>query len=190
MRNDDLHEEGGWKERLTSYLDDQMSPEEAREFFSWLKAHPAVMKEAEEARRVWALLGHYPDEPVPEGFSDRVLESLDVAGDERASLHVVGGGRWKALAIAASVAVVAGTSLVAWKALSAPAPVSAGSLAALEAVPTDLLDGLDEESLSKLASLSDEEFEALLASDPQDLTASAPQRAAPSKAESPKGRGG
>src|SRR5438445_4974849 len=60
-------------ERLTAYLDDRMTPAEARDFLAWLERHPDAWKEAEESRRVWALLSAYRDEPVPEGFAERVL---------------------------------------------------------------------------------------------------------------------
>ena len=59
--------------RLTAYLDDQLSPAEAREFLALLERDPVAMRRLEEARRVWALLGAYRDEPVPDGFAEGVL---------------------------------------------------------------------------------------------------------------------
>jgi anti-sigma factor RsiW len=148
MTRDDLEgpDPGGpdAERRLSAYLDDQMSPAEARDFLAWLEAHPDALRAAEEHRRVWSLLGAYRDEAVPEGFAERVLARVGVpaasTGDAAPVLRLVRGvRRWRALA-------------------------------ALETVPEALLEG---DAIARLATLSDDEFEALLEADPQDLPADA-----------------
>ena len=36
-----------WRERLSSYLDGEMSPEDGRRFLAWLEARPSALKDAE-----------------------------------------------------------------------------------------------------------------------------------------------
>lgn len=160
------------KERLSAYLDDELSPEEAREVLAWLEGDPAALKDAEELRRVWDLLAHYRDEDVPEGFADRVLARVGSSGrlpaansEERRSLWAVlrGGTPRLRFAAAAAVLVAAGLgAVVATRVVPRAAPAS--SSVALESLPAEAI-----ESLSSLSSLSDEEFEAVLAGDPEDL---------------------
>jgi len=169
-----------FRERLSAYLDGEMAPEEARLFLALLEANPAALKDAEEARRVWALLSTYADEPVPEGFAERVFAKagieptvgLRASSGAAPTLRLVTrtGGRMRALAAAAAVLVAVG-GVALWQRSTTPEPASASS-AALEAIPVELLES---ENLASLASLSDEEFEALLSADPETLTAEAPK---------------
>ena len=172
-----------WRERLSSYLDGEMSPEDGRRFLAWLEARPSALKDAEEARHVWALLSAYADEPVPEGFAERVLAKTallggrDVKGTsypdavaERApAWRVLAGGRSRAIAAAAAVLVAVGAGVWASQRAAGPASDSASS-ATLDAVPAELLES---DNLTSLASLSDEEFDAILSADPETLTADA-----------------
>lgn len=175
------------RERLNAYLDDRMSPAEAREFLAWLESHPEAWKEAEAVRRVWALLGAYRDEPVPEGFADRVLAKASAeAGADRAAggvepvasrpaLRLLAGGRARALAAAAAILAALGVGALLGRGLGdrPPAsPVPDAAVAALDAMPSGVLDQLDGDTLTQLASLSDAEFSALLLADPQDLATS------------------
>lgn len=171
-----------FRERLTEYLDDRLSAEDAQAFLAWLERHPDLWKEAEAARRADALLRHYRDEPVPEGFADRVLARArataaaggPVAGasaPRRPALRVLEGGRRRALAVAAAVLVALGAGVL-WGRRSGvpdPTPSATDALAALDAVPAALLDRLDADSLAQLAALSDEEFDLLLAGDAPSL---------------------
>ena len=137
---------------------------------------------AAEAARVWDALGAYPDEPVPPGFAERVMERVlsipESAAEgvaegastvERTPMRVLEGGRFRGLAIAASLVAALGAGMLlsprflVREVVSAPAPT-----AALEAVPADLLDN---EGLVSLASLPDADFEALLLADAEALDA-------------------
>jgi anti-sigma factor RsiW len=156
------------RERLSAWLDGECSPEETREVLARLESDPALLREAEELRRVWDLLGRYPDEPVPEGFADAVLAR--VRGERavpapRPPWRVLGGGAGP-LRFAAAAAVVASLGLgavLAARAL-APAPERAPSVAVLDALPAEAV-----ENLTGLSSLTDAEFEALLSGDPDEL---------------------
>lgn len=168
-----------WRERLAAYLDDRMSPQDARTFLAWLERHPEAWKEAEAARRVWTLLGAYRDEPVPEGFADRVLAKVGLAAGTppaAAPLRFLAGGRTRALA-AAAILVALGAGALVGRGLGAPSPTSAPApadptVAALDRLPAGALDELDGDRLVQLASLSDAEFAALLSADSQDLATS------------------
>ena len=162
-------DDGALRERLTAYLDGELSPAESREVLLWLEAHPAALRELEEHRRVWALLGKYPDEPVPAGFSERVLERAGAAPAAsrpagKASLRVLsGGGALRFAAVAATFVLAVGAGLyVAHR----ESPTPAGGATSLEAVPTALLES---EAALNLATVSDEEFETILQGDPEDL---------------------
>ena len=183
-------EDPAFRERLTAYLDDQLSSAEAREFLELLQRDPVAMRRLEEARRVWALLGAYRDEPVPEGFAESVLEKMAADGasgdgttSERSGLRLLAGGRSRfALATAATVVAALGLGVVwALRALDPAQPTDPASstLATLEAVPPGLLDSLDADSLTRIASLSDEEFDALLSAEPQDLADGTGKREGP-----------
>jgi anti-sigma factor RsiW len=170
------------RERLTAYLDDRLSPEEARRFLAWLESHPAAWKEAEEARRVWALLGAYRDEQVSEGFSERVMARVRAEaaeGEEGAlsstaaaeptskpALRLLAGGKGRAVAAAAAVLVALGAGVL-WGRFANRGPAVVGSapaaVEAFNAMPADLLDRIDGDDVAQIAGLSDEEFEALLA---------------------------
>jgi anti-sigma factor RsiW len=159
-----------WREHLSAYLDGELPAGDARRFLGWLESNPAAWKDAEEARRVWALLSAYADEPVPEGFAERVMTAAtggDSAGRSTGpQLRVLAGGRLRAIAVAAAVVVAVGAGVFVLRP-RAPEVADVSASAALDAVPAELLES---ENLASLASLSDEEFEALLAVDPEALT--------------------
>jgi anti-sigma factor RsiW len=176
-----------FRERLTAYLDDRMPPAEAREFLAWLERHPAAWKEAEESRRVWAILSAYRDEAVPDGFAERVLARVGAAGgaatadshemppnaDVRPMLRVLAGGRARAVAVAAGLVVAVGAGVMWGRHAGrgdSNSMASNPTVAAINAVPAGLLDQLDERGVAQIASLSDEDFDAILFADPQDLT--------------------
>jgi anti-sigma factor RsiW len=171
------------RERLSAWLDGELSPEETRTVLARLESDPAFLREAEELRRVWDLLGRYPDEPVPEGFADAVLSRARAEGGdgvpaqapspvegapaptvEQPPLRVLaGGGRGGRIAAAAAVVLALGVGAVVVSRGGA-APRDGGASAALEALPAEAV-----ENLSALAALSDAEFEAILTSDPEEL---------------------
>ena len=170
------------RERLTAYLDDRLSPEEARRFLAWLEGHPGAWKEAEETRRVWALLGAYRDEAVSEGFSERVMARVRAEaaeGDEgalspsaasaptsRSALRLLSGGRGRAVAAAAAVVVALGAGVLWGRDAGRGPSVAGGASTAVEAfnsIPADLLDRIEGDDVAQIAGLSDEEFDALLA---------------------------
>ena len=154
------------RERLTAYLDGELSPAESREVLAWLEKNPQALKELEEHRRVWALLGKYPDEPVPAGFTERVLVSAGVLPAGKASLHVLPGGRaLRFAAVAAAVVLAVGVGVIAGPRF-VPAPRPEGGASSLDSVPTALLES---ESAFNLATVTDEEFETILQGDPEDL---------------------
>jgi len=129
--------------------------------------------DSEEARRIWAALGAYADEPVPPGFSDRVMARVRPQADGGPALRVLGRGPLRGLAIAASLVAAVGAGILVSQRFMKPAsaPVAAPT-AALEAVPADLLD---DEGLVTLASLPDADFEALLLPDLADEEALDPK---------------
>lgn len=139
---------------LAAYRDGELDDASAREVVAWLDAHPEALRALEHDRRTWELLGRYEDEPVPAGFSARVLEA---AGVRRPRLRV----RPYTLAAAAALllALGAGAGLLVRQAPETGAP----ALAAID------LDLVQHGSLDALLSLSDAEFEALLADDPARL---------------------
>lgn len=168
--NTDSYDLTNWREHLGAYLDGEMTSVDARRFLGWLEAHPAALKDAEESRRVWALLAAYADEPVPEGFAEGVIRSAkgaDSVADRPPALRVLAGGRPRALAVAAAVLVAVGAGVLLLR-RTPTEPSDASVSAALEAVPAELLES---DNLASLASLSDEEFEAILAVDPETITA-------------------
>ena len=172
MTNDDPRSRH--EERLAAYLGDAMSPEEARRFLVWLEAHPEALREVEEHRRVWSLLGAYSDEPVPEGFAARVLARAGVSRQAPA-LHLSEGlRRWRRLAVAAAVLAAAGLGIAAiqWRRANPAPEETVGTLAALETLPVSLFE---DDAIDRLVTLSDEEFETLLEADPQDLAPDAPR---------------
>ncbi len=153
------------RERLNAYLDDRMSPEEAREFLAWLEGHPDAWKEAEAVRRVWTLLGAYRDEPVPEGFADRVLAKAADLGTGAAAEGVERVATWRcvssrAVGLAASRRRRRSSRRSAWgrSSVAGSAPVrrrrrsGTPAVAALDALPSGVLDQLDGDTLTQLAS--------------------------------------
>lgn len=144
---------------LAAYRDGELDDAAAREVVAWLDAHPDALRALEHDRRTWELLGRYADEPVPAGFSARVLQA---AGVRRPRLRL-----WQrppVLAAAAALLLALGTG--AGLALRSARAPEAPALAAID------LELVQHGSLEALLALSDAEFEALLADDP-DLLADA-----------------
>ncbi|MFM8980146.1 MAG: anti-sigma factor family protein [Planctomycetia bacterium] len=144
---------------LAAYRDGELDDATARAVVAWLDAHPDALRALEHDRRTWELLGRYGDEPVPPGFSARVLEA---AGVRRRRLRLWQRPPVLAAAAALLVALGAGVGLAVRSARAPEAP----ALAAID------LDLVQHGSLEALLALSDAEFEALLAEDP-DLLADA-----------------
>lgn len=158
--------------QVNAYLDGELPPEEARDVLRWLEAHPKALRAAEEARRVESLLGLYADEPVPEAFAEKVLaevgvgRAVDTDASARPVFLLLRGRSMRIAAIAAGALLAVGVGvLVASRGGGAPTPASA-TVAALEALPAELLENGD---VAKLADLSDEDFDALVAGEPDDL---------------------
>jgi ferric-dicitrate binding protein FerR (iron transport regulator) len=175
---DDPSSPGGpLRERLTAYLDGELSPAEARAVLAWLEAHPQALRDLEEHRRVWALLSEYGDEPVSPDFADRVLERGRVEAGTPATrgarLRLLAGGRGRAVAAAAAVVLVLGAGGLAARRLFAPGDGSAALPTAIDGVPSALLESDD---VARIAAYSDDEFEALLADDPEALASAAKGR--------------
>lgn len=146
---------------LAAYRDGELDDAAAREVVAWLDAHPDALRALEHDRRTWELLGRYGDEPVPAGFSARVLQA---AGVRRARLRL-----WQrppVLAAAAALLLALGAGAGLWLRGTPPGGAPAPALAAID------LDLVQHGSLEALLALSDAEFEALLAEDP-DLLADA-----------------
>jgi hypothetical protein len=99
---------------------------------------------------LWDLLGAYGDEPVPEGFSRRVLQAVRL---QRPALR-----RWTPLAAAAGVLLALGAFLLL-RDREAPDP-GASFATVLEEVPAEVLADVD---VDFLLSLSDEGFDAFVA---------------------------
>ena len=160
--------------QLGAYLDGELPPEEAREVLRWLETHPAALRRVEEDRRIASLLGLYADEPVAEEFADKVLTSVGAVDCDAAARPTFSLLRGRPAQIAAvRIAAVAAAVLLAvglgvmlgGRGGGTPAPISS-SVAALDTVPAEWLENGD---IAKLADLSDDDFEALMAGDPDDL---------------------
>jgi anti-sigma factor RsiW len=165
------------RESVAAYLDGELSPEAAREVLRRLASDSDAKRGVEEMRRVADLLGLYADEPVPEGFAERVLEAVgaaraDADGAPRPSFGFLRGGRGaRAAAVAAAILLAVGAGVLLGR-LGRPGgsggtpEAPSGSLAALEAVPAELLESDD---VARLATMTEEDFEALLAGDPEEF---------------------
>jgi anti-sigma factor RsiW len=154
------------REVISAYLDGELSPAAARHVMAWLDTHPDALREVEHLRRVWDLLATYEDEPVPEGFAAGVLARAGLEpGAGRPRLALLGGGRPR-LALAAAAVVLVALGIVLWRSRAGEevTPPSTETASVLEAVPGEMLESVDV-----LLSLSDEEFQSYLLSDPQDL---------------------
>ena len=151
------------QEVLSAYLDGELPADEAREVAAWLERHPDALREVERQRRLWDLLGRYADEPVPAGFSRRVLDATRADAPPAAAAAPVPlrlSRRSWAFAAAAVVLASVGLGLVL--------------RARSEATPKDVLAAIDPDfvqhaDLERLALLSDAQFEALLVEDPDAL---------------------
>jgi anti-sigma factor RsiW len=181
-------------ELLSAYLDGELPADEAREVTAWLERHPEALREVERQRRLWDLLGRYADEPVPAGFSQRVLAQVpaDRVPADRVPADRVAAGRVAADRDSADRAPHLATPHIkgqtrllprrAWALAAAAlvlATVGAGIFAlrprghqpeqmaeVLAAIDPDFVQHAD---LERLVSLSDAQFEALLVEDPDAL---------------------
>jgi anti-sigma factor RsiW len=152
-------------ELLTAYLDGELTADEAREVTAWLERHPEVLREVEHQRRLWDLLGRYGEEPVPAGFAERAVATSGAhrAVPVTATAPRLARRRW---ALAAAAAVLLALGAFALGRRGADVPPKTTEVAALESVD---LDFIQHASVDDLLSLSDEQFAALLAGDPDVL---------------------
>jgi anti-sigma-K factor RskA len=157
-------------EALSAYLDGELPADEAREVTAWLERHPEALREVEHQRRLWDLLGRYPDEPVPSGFAARVLDSVGASsGASAAAPHVVEVPQrpvrrvWAWAAAAAVLAAVGAGVFALAQRRGGEAPASGDLLTAFDA------DFVQHADLAQLADLSDAQFQVLLVDDPDAL---------------------
>ena len=118
------------------------------------------------------MLGAYRDEPVPEGFAERVLrasgarEGAGAAGaahtDARPALRLLPGGRARFAAMAAAVLLAVGVGGFAVRRLFPAHEPAHATASAIDEIPAALLES---EDIADLASYTDDEFEALLTAD-------------------------
>jgi hypothetical protein len=171
-RRDDANLPPDLHERVGAYLDGELSPAEAREVLRRLAADPAALRNVEELRGVSSLLGLYADEPVPEGFAERVLASVrggeGGAASRSGSFALLRGRALRVAAVAAAVLLAVGAGALLGRAgrPGGTPEAPSGSFAALETLPTELLEGGD---VARLATMTEEDFEALLAGDPEEF---------------------
>jgi anti-sigma factor RsiW len=161
----DALELGQRLELLTAYLDGELSADQAREVTAWLERHPEALREVEHQRRLWDLLGRYGEEPVPAGFAERAVAA---SGAHRAvpvtpASPRLARRRW---ALAAAAAVLLALGAFALGRRGADVPPGTTEVAALESVD---LDFIQHANVDELLALSDEQFAALLAGDPDAL---------------------
>lgn len=158
-------------ELLSAYLDGELSDQEAREVTTWLEGHPAALAEVERQRRLWDVLGRYPDEPVPVGFARRVLEQVAPAG--ASSLPLRRRAPW-ALASAATLLLAVGAGFFLLRSRG-PGPDDPSRRAQLELATLEALDAdfVRHADLGELLSLSDEQFALLLVAEPSALASDA-----------------
>jgi len=133
---------------LSAYLDGELPPEAARAVAAWLDGDPEALRESERLRRLWDLLGTYPDEPVPVGFSDRVLAAAGVGRSARPTSRLFFARR-PALA-AASLLVALGAGLLVGRLGGRPTgggePPASGVVALLGDLPEDQLQAVLEQA--------------------------------------------
>lgn len=162
------------RELISAYLDDELPAHEARQITLWLDENPGALKEVEHIRRTWDLLDHYEDEPVPEGFAQRVLAAV---GLRRSAVEPAGRMiqmAWyrkpQTWAAAAAVLLVAIGLIFTMKDDAAttpatPLPAAQASVATvIDDVPDDVLVYLDD-----IANLDDERLDTLIALGGDDL---------------------
>ena len=145
------------REVITSYLDDELSPDAARHVTAWLDAHPDELKEVEHHRRVWDLLELYEDEAVPVEFPSVVLDETGASQRSRGRLLVL--RPVFAAAAAAAIVVALGALLFTGRGGDeiTQDDQSVDAALVLDGVPGEFLEGADT-----LLDLSDDEFQALL----------------------------
>ena len=157
-RNPDDLDSSERRELVSAYLDDELSAEEARIVTHWLDEHPGALREVEHLRRTWDLLDHYTDEPVPEGFTSRVLAEAGVSRSTGSGQVVKLQWYRRPLGIAAAVLLAFGAAFVAMDDKEHPTPPEAISAAQmLDTVPDELVEHMD-----LLADLTSDDFEASL----------------------------
>lgn len=168
------------RELLSSYLDDELSAEDALRVTRWLDTDPDALRDAEHLRRMWDVLEHYVDEPVPADFAERVFASV---GIERAD--VAGGGqvfqlRWyqRPQAVAAAMLLAIGALIFAFTKDAPVAPPTGTETAEVtpkeRAAIAEVLDVFDDAEIEEgvagvldlVVQLDDDEFEQLIALGP------------------------
>lgn len=152
------------REVITSYLDDELSPEAARHVTSWLDENPEALKEVEHLRRVWDLLDLYDEEEVPEGFASRVLAEVEMGRTPTSGRLLRFPRMVGALAVAALVLAALGIGMRLGRGPTVPPvapPVAETPIG--EEVPLEYLEEVDV-----LLALSEDEFDAYLLADLED----------------------
>ncbi|MDJ0975396.1 MAG: hypothetical protein QNJ98_13105 [Planctomycetota bacterium] len=171
-RNPDDLDRAERRELISAYLDGELPAHEARQITHWLDENPGALKEVEHIRRTWDLLEHYEDEPVPDGFAQRVVRAVGIeraAGARGRVIPMAWYRRPQALMSLAAVLVLAiGLPLVLSKGpgdvVTPPAVTTTSAADLLETVPDELLLQLDT-----LANLDDEVVDSVLSDDLADF---------------------
>ncbi len=139
------------RELLVAYLDGELAAEPALAVSRWLDDNPGALREVEHLRHVWDLLEHYEDEPIPEGFAERVFDAVGIEHSIRRSGEREGKVlrlAWyrRPLATAAAVLVAVGATVFIMRAPSATEGTSPAAttdvVSVLEEVPEDQLGEL------------------------------------------------
>lgn len=165
-RNPDDLERDERRELISAYLDDELPAHEARQITQWLDENPGALKEVEHIRRTWDLLDHYEDEPVPEGFAQRVFAAVGLHTGR--VIQMAWYRRPQTWAAAAAILLVGFALLFTMKdgEPTGTTPVKAPESIAtvIDEVPEDVLVYLDD-----IANLDDERLDTLIALGGDDL---------------------
>lgn len=159
------------RELISAYLDDELPAHEARQITLWLDENPEALKEVEHIRRTWDLLDHYEDEPVPDGFAQRVFAAVGLRRGAAEPAGRVIQMAWyrkpQTWAAAAAVLLVAVGLLFTMKddtpSTTTP-PAQASVVTVIDDVPEDVLVYLDD-----ITDLDDERLDTLIALGGDDL---------------------
>src|SRR5262245_2987638 len=111
MTDADRPDRDSFREKLIAYLDGELPAAEAREVEERLARDPEMRREAEAHRAVSSMLDAYADEPVPPGFSQRVLGEAR-ASDARPRLALLRGGASRRAAVAAAIVLAVGAGVL------------------------------------------------------------------------------
>jgi anti-sigma factor RsiW len=65
------------KRRISQYIDEELTPDEKKEFDSHIQSCASCREELEETRALHQLFASAPKFPAPHGFATRVLASLE-----------------------------------------------------------------------------------------------------------------